>query len=186
MTRALLVLACVLLVLLAVAGMWLGWRNRARRQAYLPALPAVPGELGTPKMSSTGLYVGTTFASSWQDRVVVDGLGVRAQGSATLYAGGLVIERDGAEPVFVPKDDLVDVRLAPGLAGKVMGDGGLLVARWRLGDTEVDTGFRADDKSSYPDWIRSLSAMSDGSRRSGTAAAPSLSNGNRHSTDGEA
>jgi hypothetical protein len=156
MIRTLLVLGCVALVLLALAGMWLGWRNRARRQAYLPTLPALPDDLGAPSLSSTGLYVGTTFASSWQDRVVHEGLGTRAHGCATLYATGLVIERDGAEPVFVPKADLVDVRLAAGLAGKVMGDGGLLVARWRLGDAELDTGFRADDKSSYPDWIRAL------------------------------
>jgi len=155
-TRLLLVLLCVAIVLLALAAMWLGWRNRVARQAHLAPLPDVPDDLGDPTLSASGLYVGTTFATSWQDRVVHDGLGFRANGAATLYPTGLLIERDGAEPVFVPREALVGVRLAPGLAGKVMGDGGLLVARWRLGDTEVDTGFRADDKSSYPDWIREL------------------------------
>ena len=156
MTRAVLVLACLALVLLVLAGMWLGWRHRAQRQSYLPHLLAVPAELGAPTLSSSGLYVGTSFASSWQDRVVHEGLGARASGSATLYPAGLLIERDGAQPVFVPRADLIDVRLAPGLAGKVMGDGGLLVARWRLGDAELDTGFRADDKRAYPDWIRAV------------------------------
>jgi hypothetical protein len=156
MTRLLLVLVCVGVLLLLLAGMRWGWRNRAKRQAYLPALPGVPAELGAASLSASGLYVGTTFATSWQDRVVHQGLGVRAEASATLYPAGLLIERDGAEPVFVPKEALVGVRLAPGLAGKVMGDGGLLVARWRLGDAELDTGFRADDKSTYPDWIRAL------------------------------
>ena len=184
MTRLLLVLGCVAVVLLALAGMWFGWRNRARRQAFLPALPDLPDDLGTPTMTSTGLYVGTTFADSWQDRVVHAGLGARAYGSATLYPTGLLIERDGAEPVFVPRADLLGVRLAPGLAGKVMGDGGLLVARWRLGDSELDTGFRADDKSSYPDWIRALTASSDGSSHRVTPDGPSLATKTRHSTEG--
>jgi len=184
MTRLWLVLICVALLALALIGMMLGWRNRRRRQGFLPALPELPAELGAPSLSSTGLYVGTTFASSWQDRVVHEGLGARANGSATLYPSGLVIERDGAQPVFVPKDDLVDIRLAPGLAGKVTGDGGLLVARWRLGDTELDTGFRADDKSTYPDWIRALTRLSDGSTRSETVNSPSLTSGLRHSTEG--
>ena len=162
MTRAILVLLCVALLALALLGMWLGWRHREQRQRQLPALPELPADLGQPSLSSTGLYVGTTFASSWQDRVVHEGLGARATGSATLYPGGLVIERDGAEPVFVPRRDLVDVRLAPGLAGKVMGDGGLLVARWRLGETELATAFRADDKSTDPDWVRALTdALTD-------------------------
>jgi hypothetical protein len=184
MTRFWLVLACVAVVLLALVGMWLGWRSRAKRQSFLPALPGLPDDLGAPTMTSTGLYVGTTFAGSWQDRVVHDGLGARAYGSATLYPAGLLIERDGAEPVFVPRADLLGVRLAPGLAGKVMGDGGLLVARWRLGESELDTGFRADDKSTYPDWIRSLSAMSDGSPERVTPDSPSLATKTRHSTEG--
>ncbi len=157
MTRALLVLTCVVFVLLLLAGMWLGWRNRARRQAGLPDLPAVPAELGAQRLPpATGLYVGTTFATSWQDRVVHAGLGRRAEATLALYDSGAVIDRSGATPVFVPADDLLDARLAPALAGKVMGAGGLLVLRWRLGDNELDTGFRADDKSVYPSWVRTL------------------------------
>jgi hypothetical protein len=157
MTRALLVLACAVFVLLLVAGMWLGWRNRARRQAGLPDLPAVPEVLGAERLApAPGLYVGTTFASSWQDRVVHAGLGRRADATLALYDSGALIDRTGAPPVFVPAGDLLDARLAPALAGKVMGAGGLLVLRWRLGGHELDTGFRADDKSVYPSWVRTL------------------------------
>ena len=184
MTRVLLVLLCVALVALSLLGMWLGWRHRRQSQSFLPRLPQVPHDLGTPSLSSTGLYVGTTFATSWQDRIVHESLGARAHGTATLYPSGLVIERAGAEPVFVPKGDLVDVRLAPGLAGKVMGDGGLLVARWRLGETELDTAFRADDKSSYPDWLRALASPSGGPAPSEAANSPSLTATIRHSTEG--
>ncbi len=106
-----------------------------------------------------GMYVGTAYASSWQDRVVHGGLGARAAATASLHRDGVLFERQGAESVFIPATDVVDARLAPGLAGKVVGAGGLLVVRWRAGgarDAELDTGFRADDKASYPDWVMKI------------------------------
>lgn len=157
MIRALLVLACVAFVVLLCAGMWLGWRNRGWRQAALPALPETPGDLGEPVLAAVeGVYVGTTFADSWQDRVVHAGLGVRAGADIALYRKGILVERDGSTPLFIPSADLLTARLAPALAGTVVGAGGLLVLSWRLGDTVLDTGFRADDKTAYPDWVRTI------------------------------
>jgi hypothetical protein len=159
MTRLLLVLICVALVVLALAGMRRGWRNRLRRQAELAPLPAVPelGELLAPALA--GLYVGTAFSSSWQDRVVHAGLGARADSTATLHPEGVLVDRTGAAPIFVPSDAIESVRLAPGLAGKVMGAGGLLVIRWRLGTAVLDTGIRADDRGLYPAWVRVLNQL---------------------------
>jgi hypothetical protein len=161
MTRLLLVLACIAFLLLMLLGMWWGWRNRARRQAGLPALPAVPAAPGdelAPPLD--GVYVGTTFASSWQDRVVHGGLGLQANATATLHAAGVLIEREGADAIFVPREAITGARLAPGLAGRVVGEGGLLVIGWRLGSgehgAELDTGLRADDKSAYPQWVRTI------------------------------
>lgn len=157
MTRVVLVLVCVAIVLVAMLGMRRGWRNRIRRQADLPPLPVVPRDLGAPVLADlTGLYVGTTFATSWQDRVLHAGLGERAAATATVYGAGVVIERVGAEPIFIPTPSIQGVRLAPGLAGRVVGAGGLLVISWRLGDALVDTGVRADDKSAYPDWVAAI------------------------------
>jgi hypothetical protein len=156
MTRVLLVLLCVVLVLLALVGMRIGWRNRLARQADLPTLPSVPADLGPALLSNPGLYVGSTFAASWQDRVLHGGLGDRADAVASLHGAGLLIERQGSAPVFVPRSAWVEARLAPGLAGKVVGEGGLLVLRWRLGPAQVDTGFRADDKTSYPEWVQTI------------------------------
>jgi len=81
---------------------------------------------------------------------------------------GVLIERRGAADLFVPAESIVDARLAPGLAGKVVGAGGLLVIRWRVGGEatangwsggyELDSGLRADDKSAYPAWVRTINA----------------------------
>jgi hypothetical protein len=161
MIRTLLVAAFVVLVVLALVGMRAGWRNRlARQQAVLPPLPAVPHELGALVLEPlTGLYVGSTFAASWQDRVVHGGLGTRANATATLHHAGLVIERDGAAQVFIPAHAIAGARLAAGLAGAVVGAGGLLVVQWRVGDQLIDTALRADDKSSYPQWVRALESV---------------------------
>lgn len=158
MTRAFLVLLCVAFVVAVLAGMRRGWRNRARRQApLLTELPGVPARLGTLRLGPhEGLYVGSSFAASWQDRVVYRELGNRAAARISWYDTGLVVERDGASTVFVPGEAITDARLAPGLAGKVVGAGGLLVLRWRCGDQLIDTGFRADDKRAYPQWIEAI------------------------------
>jgi hypothetical protein len=158
MTRAFLVLACAIALGLLLVGLRQGWRNRGRRQAGLGALPAAPAGLGAPLLEpQTGLYVGTTYAASWQDRVVHAGLGIRAAATASLHSEGVLIDRQGADAIFLPAGDVIEARLAPGLAGTVVGAGGLLVVQWRLGDAVLDTGFRADDKTSYPSWVRAIS-----------------------------
>jgi len=105
MTRVWLVLICLALVVLALVGMWLGWRNRERRQADLPELPALPADLGAQLLDTLdGEYVGTAYATSWQDRVVHGGLGIRSGARLRqwhldlIMLGGLT----AAAPSFVP------------------------------------------------------------------------------------
>jgi hypothetical protein len=154
------VLAFLAAFLLAVGGLRLGWRNRARRQRLIPAPATAPAEFG-PELATplTGLYVGSTYAGQWQNRIVVHSLGERAEALARLGPAGVLIERQGTAPIFLPAHSLLDARLEPALAGKVVGNGGLLVFRWQLGETDVDSGFRADDKSEYPAWVRAVNAM---------------------------
>jgi hypothetical protein len=156
-TRTLLVLACVAFFVLCVIGMRVGWVHRGRRQLDLPAPADPPAELSTPRLPAlTGLYVGTTTAERWQDRIVAGGLGVRADATVSLHDEGLLIERSGSSAVFIPRDAIIGAGLGSGLAGKVVGAGGLLIVRWRLGEADVDTGVRADDKTVYPDWVRAI------------------------------
>jgi hypothetical protein len=65
-------------------------------------------------------------------------------------------DRQGSDAVFVPRTARAGARVAAGVAGKVMGDGGLLVLRRRLGAAELDTGFLADDKTRCPAWVRAI------------------------------
>jgi hypothetical protein len=159
-TRLLLVLASPARLALGVWGMRRGWIARERRQSSLPAPPKPPAALGAPLLDPlAGLYVGTTMAGSWQDRVVAGGLGVRADAVATLHPEGLLVGRQGADPLFIPAGSVLRCSLEPGLAGKVVGAGGLLVVRWELGGNHVDTGLRADDKTRYPEWVAALEGL---------------------------
>ncbi|GAC68797.1 PH-like domain-containing protein [Gordonia soli] len=150
----------VVVVLLVWAGLVAlvlrGWRNRGRRQAdivgQLPEVPADPGP--ALRGPDTGLYVGSTFAPSWQDRVAVGDIGDRASAALSAHTGGLLITRKGASSIWIPRGSITAVRTERGLAGKVMSADGVLAIRWRLPNgTEIDSGLRADDKTVYPGWV---------------------------------
>lgn len=151
----------VVIVLVIFIGllslMALGWRNRTRRQSglfdELPQLPADPGEIVLGPLS--GVYIGSTEAGDWQARIARAPLGHRSAGTLTAHTGGVRFELADAT-VWIPRADLVDVRRASALANKTVPGGGILVARWQIegpdGLTLVDSGFRADDKDTYPRW----------------------------------
>ncbi len=158
MERMLIVAGLLAFWALMVLLMYRGWKNRAKRQsARIGALPAIPTDLGAQVLEpATGLYVGSTIAPSWQDRIAVGDLGFRASAELTRFERGILLERTGAEPMWIPGPAISAVRTERGLAGKVMTEGGLLVIRWKLpSGTEIETGFRADDKSVYPKLIQS-------------------------------
>ncbi|TQM31885.1 transporter [Nocardia bhagyanarayanae] len=157
MERTLWVVGCLALFALGVWLMYRGWQNRAaRQQARIGELPPVPAELGAQVLEpTTGMYLGSTIAPSWQDRIAVGDLGFRATAELTRFERGILLERDGATVIWIPEESITAVRTERGHAGKVMTEDGVLVIRWKLPTgTEIDTGFRGDDKTVYPAWAR--------------------------------
>lgn len=157
MERALWVVLCIALWALFVYLMYRGWRNRGARQAGLIGeLPPVPAEPGAQVLEpTTGLYLGSTMAPSWQDRIAVGDLGFRSAAELTRFEHGILLERDGASAIWIPEESITAIRTERGHAGKVMTEDGVLVIRWVLPTgTEIDTGFRGDDKTVYPAWAR--------------------------------
>lgn len=161
MERLLWVLALAALVALVFFGMRRGWLARARRQAAeLPPFPEQPADPGAETLTpATGMYIGTTKADDWQDRIAVGDIGHRANGTAHLHAQGLLIERDGASAVWIPAASVVDARLDHKLANKVVPGAGLVVVTWRLGEQLLDTGFRGDDKQAQTEWVEAIRAL---------------------------
>jgi hypothetical protein len=140
-----LVLIGVALTLIAV-----GWRNRLRRQSDVEPLPEVPAGLGAALASADGQYVASTTAGDWLDRIAVHQLGIRTNAELSVHPDGVLFDRAGAGPVYIPAGQLTGVRQESGMAGKFVEKDGLLVLSWMLGSRELDTGFRtrrADDKT---------------------------------------
>ncbi len=99
------------------------------------------------------------MAPSWQDRIAVGDIGFRATGELSRWTRGILLERDGASAIWIPNESIRAIRTERGLAGKVMTKDGVLVIRWELPTgTEIDTGFRGDDKTMYPVWVRETSS----------------------------
>ena len=140
-----LALATGIFALLAV-----GWRNRLRRQADVDPLPGIPAELGAALAAADGQYVASTTAGDWLDRIAVHNLGIRTNAELSVHPEGVLFDRSGAGPVFIPAASLTGVRQESGMAGKFVEKDGLLVLSWMLGSRELDSGFRtrhADDKT---------------------------------------
>lgn len=155
--RLLLTLVIVVFFLLCLWGMYVGWRRKARTQSVqVPPFPQIPDDPGEVLLESTGLYVSTTFAGNWQDRVVTRGAGLRTGAVWRLHEGGIAIERGGGPDFWIPRDAVTGVRRDTKIAGKVMGTDALLIITWRAGDVELDTGFRGDELDDYPQWTEAL------------------------------
>jgi hypothetical protein len=140
----------------AVQAMMRGWRHRAERQVELiGALPAMPDTVGPAIVPATkGLYVGSTLAPSWQDRVAVGDLGYRTKAVLTRYPEGIMLQRSGGRPIWIPDESITAIRTERGIAGKALTHHGILAIRWRLpSGTEIDTGFRGNDRTQYAQWL---------------------------------
>lgn len=156
-----LIFAGVLVVVIGVliGLMMRGWRHRGQLQAALiGTLPAVPDTVGPPTVAPTrGLYIGCTLAPKWNDRVVVGDLGYRTKAVLTRYPEGIMLQRSGARPIWIPADAIIAVRAERGIAGRTIPartHDGVLAIRWRLpSGTEIDTGFRADDRADHSRWL---------------------------------
>ncbi len=153
-----LIFATVLVVVVAflIHLMLRGWRRRAERQAAivgeLPGLPDTVGPAVIPGIK--GLYVGSTLAPSWQDRIAAGDLGYRTKAVLTRYPEGIMLQRSGGHPIWIPADSITAIRAERGIAGKAMTHDGILAIRWRLpSGVEIDTGFRADDRRQYDKWV---------------------------------
>ena len=141
-------------MLLAVGLLYLlmlkGWRSRQRRQGDLPAPPEPPFEQGEPLLPATaGLFVGTTVAGDWLDRVAVHDLGHRAAGWLVVATDGVHVEREGLPDLYLPYAVLERATTGDALAGKDVGKDGMLLLTWRLGPRRLTSGFRADDHDAH-------------------------------------
>lgn len=141
--RILLVAFVLAVIALVVWAMWRGWQSRANRQREIPE-PTM-GAIGPVAQTADGLFLGTSRAGDWLDRIVVHGLGVPSRSRCAVGASGIAFEREGAPSFAIPATALDAVRLDRGVAGMVRERNSVIVLTWRLGSAHIESGFRPDD-----------------------------------------
>ena len=140
------------LVLLA----FLAWRRRIARQESLLRKPM---ELQRPIAGSNCFYVATTFADRPLDRVIAHGLAHRGHASLYVDEAGLQIQRTGEMGLIIPRKDLVTVSTGSAVIDRAVEKDGLVVVRWRLGSTELETHFRFVDSESRSQIVSALQPL---------------------------
>ena len=146
-----------LLITFIIALMMRGWRERGRQQAeQLGTLPDRPGQVGSAAITTAGVYVGCTMEPAWSQRITAGDLGYRSKAVLSRHPEGILVQRVRARPIWIPRESISGIRTEHGIAGKVAARDGILAIRWRLpSGVKIDTGFRADNRDEYADWLQS-------------------------------
>ena len=65
-----------------------------------------------------------------------------------------MLQRSGGHPIWIPDESITAIRTERGIAGKALTHQGILAIRWRLpSGTEIDTGFRGENRPDYAQWL---------------------------------
>jgi hypothetical protein len=165
--KLLVVLFVVVVLVLVVMSMLRGWRGRTTHRAVVLApFPKPPVELAGPDgaallPAASGVYAGTSMAGDWQDQVELGDVGVQTTATLYLSGAGLLIDRAGASPLWIPTESMRGARTGRSIAGTAMSGDGHLVFTWQLGGHLLDTAFRGEEES-YQEWLDTLRELSEG------------------------
>ncbi|TAL40742.1 MAG: hypothetical protein EPN91_12510 [Salinibacterium sp.] len=159
MDRSLLmvIVLCFLFVLLAL--MVLGWNTRQQRQSDIakPALP--PADRGPVFGTFRGMYVSTTTSGDPLDRIAVHGLAFRGNVDIVVSERGVLLSIPGVDEIWIPTEDLVELRRATWTIDRVVEHDGLHVIEWNLGDRAVETYLRMLTPTEFDHALQRLLAM---------------------------
>lgn len=164
MDRATSTTIVIAVIILALVGMYLGWRARGRRQSALPAPEGVPADPGKTLFSAETFYAATTVAGEPLNRIAVRGLGFRGRATVTVTAQGVILGIAGTPEIFIPADSIRAVQRATWTIDRVVESGGLVLVAWTLGSTEtgesdVDSYFRVAEPADPMPLIDAISGI---------------------------
>jgi hypothetical protein len=158
--RALPVIIIAALTVLALVGMYWGWRGRLKRQEALPHPQSAPAELGAEILRFDCLYVATTLAAQPLERIAVSGLGFPGQAGVLVTEHGVALSIAGGSDAFIPAADLIGVGRATWTIDRAVESGGLVVVNWMLrgddDDVAVDTYLRIVEPEDPTDFLHAI------------------------------
>ncbi len=149
----------IAVILLALLGMYLGWRARQRRQSSLPEIATVPADAGAVRYSAETFYAATTIAGEPLNRVAVRGLGFRGRATVTVTDLGVILGIAGVPEAFIQISALRRVERATWTIDRVVENGGLVLIAWTLGETDIDSYLRLADSADPGPLIDAISGL---------------------------
>lgn len=166
MDKNVLMAIVIALMVVLLALMVLGWRNRRRRQAFLPAPRRLEAPLVNPRFTSDVFYVATTAAGEPLERIAVGGLGFRARASIATSDEGVALTIPGQAPVWIPAGEIAGIDRATWTIDRVVEPDGLVLIAWSLiasagESTRVDSYLRFDAPALAGDFIAAVTELID-------------------------
>ena len=142
------------------------WRRRAKSQSGLGSLPAVSAEVAE-ELESGELAT---------NKIAFAGLSNRGFAEVGVHAQGVVIDRGVAGVLFIPRDSIVGVGLAKGVAGRAFGKDGVVAIRWVHADFTLDTGLRSSSSIERQKIVTEIEKIAAGGASFTSAAVASATN----------
>jgi len=155
--RLVLTIGMVLIIGLAVWGMWRNWHKRIDRQSWVELPAMVVGFTADQVLEAR--YVATVTTEDWLNRIAAQGLGMPGSATVSVGAAGVLIAREGEQDIFLPTSVMQEVTSARGMAQEVYEREGLVAITWRIGDRRVTTGLRMAHPQEQLALIRAVSTM---------------------------
>lgn len=137
-------LMLALMALALGAALW-GWKRRQARYSGLATAIRRDVPKGPARLQISALYVATTEADNPLERVAAGVLGYRSRAKLEVHPEGLSVRIPGDAPFLIPKSPSLRAGLATWTIDRVVEPEGLVMIRWQLGATEVDSYFRIVD-----------------------------------------
>lgn len=153
-----------ILIVAIVLGITLGFRNRTKRQQYIAVPPEIPENLLSqqPLGAAEGTYVTTVLGHELLERVTAHRLGNRSQAQVEVHRTGVAVLRAGEPNFFIPAGDITVTSTISGIAGKFVEKDGILAITWKLGETEITTGFRTSTIAEHQELRTQLDILTNG------------------------
>lgn len=154
----------IAILALAFAGMWWGWRSRARRDAGVLGAETAPAgevlaEFARPERVQ---YVSTVPAGEPLVRVAAPGLRYRGPVDLTVRRDGVTVGVAGEQPVHIAVAQVLGAGSASRRVGKAVEGDGLALLRWRSGERELESSFRFADRGGQERFARAIEEIAVG------------------------
>lgn len=143
----------ILILVWAVFSIRKSWLRKEKQQNQIPAPDSVPEDFA-PSASFSGRYLASTEANDWLARIVVHGLGSPSRAEFAFSDSGIRIVFNKVREIYIPKSAVIEIRADRAIAGRAFEKDGIAVIVWKLGQTEIASGFRADTSAAHIEFLQ--------------------------------